>query len=84
MRHMQEIHAYETRACEMQVYEMYATGTRPSKPRPLPLRKDRSNIALSVRAKAGRYGASYALGHYDTSFFGLTFFIGLLLQLPLV
>jgi hypothetical protein len=51
------------------------TGTRPSKPRPLPLRKDRSNIALSVRAKAGRYGASYALGHYDTSFFGFTFFI---------
>jgi amino acid transporter len=38
-------------------------------------------IALSVKAKAGRHSASYALGHYDTSFSGwggFTFFIGLL------
>lgn len=38
-------------------------------------------IALSVKAQAGRHGASYALGHYDTSFSGwggFTFFIGLL------
>jgi len=39
-------------------------------------------IALAVRAKAGRHDASYALGHYDTSFSGwgsgFTFFIGLL------
>lgn len=38
-------------------------------------------IALSVSAKAGRHSASYALGHYDTSFAGwggFTFFIGLL------
>ena len=27
-------------------------------------------IALSVRADAGRHSASYALGHYDTSFSG--------------
>ncbi|KAK7705050.1 hypothetical protein SLS57_010247 [Botryosphaeria dothidea] len=38
-------------------------------------------IALSVSAKEGRHSASYALGHYDTSFSGwgsFTFFIGLL------
>ncbi|KAK5199841.1 hypothetical protein LTR92_000382 [Exophiala xenobiotica] len=38
-------------------------------------------IALSVKADAGRHSASYALGHYDTSFAGwggFTFFIGLL------
>jgi amino acid transporter len=38
-------------------------------------------IALSVKARAGRHSASYALGHYDTSFSGwggFTFFIGLL------
>ena len=38
-------------------------------------------VALSVKAKAGRHSASYALGHYDTSFSGwggFTFFIGLL------
>ncbi|GME43512.1 putative amino acid protein [Neofusicoccum parvum] len=38
-------------------------------------------IALSVAAKSGRHSASYALGHYDTSFAGwggFTFFIGLL------
>ncbi|KAL5315855.1 hypothetical protein ACEPPN_016728 [Leptodophora sp. 'Broadleaf-Isolate-01'] len=38
-------------------------------------------IALSVKADVGRHSASYALGHYDTSFSGwggFTFFIGLL------
>lgn len=38
-------------------------------------------IAMSVKANAGRHSASYALGHYDTSFSGwggFTFFIGLL------
>ncbi|RVX75136.1 hypothetical protein B0A52_01413 [Exophiala mesophila] len=38
-------------------------------------------IALSVKAQAGRHSASFALGHYDTSFSGwggFTFFIGLL------
>lgn len=39
-------------------------------------------IAVSVRAKEGRHSASYALGHYDSSFSGwgpgFTFFIGLL------
>ncbi|KAE8449597.1 hypothetical protein EG329_007927 [Mollisiaceae sp. DMI_Dod_QoI] len=38
-------------------------------------------IALSVKADVGRHSASYALGHYDTSFAGwggFTFFIGLL------
>lgn len=38
-------------------------------------------IALSVKADIGRHSASYALGHYDTSFSGwggFTFFIGLL------
>lgn len=38
-------------------------------------------IALSVKAEVGRHSASYALGHYDTSFSGwggFTFFIGLL------
>ena len=39
-------------------------------------------IAVSVRAKQGRHSASYALGHYDSSFSGwgpgFTFFIGLL------
>lgn len=38
-------------------------------------------IALSVKADVGRHSASYALGHYDSSFSGwggFTFFIGLL------
>ncbi|GAD95857.1 amino acid permease, putative [Paecilomyces variotii No. 5] len=38
-------------------------------------------IALSVKADVGRHSASWALGHYDTSFSGwggFTFFIGLL------
>ena len=38
-------------------------------------------IALSVRADIGRHSASYALGHYDTSFSGwegFTFFVSLL------
>jgi amino acid transporter len=39
-------------------------------------------LALSIRAQEGRHSASYALGHYDSSFSGwgpgFTFFIGLL------
>ena len=38
-------------------------------------------LGLSIKAGAGRHSASYALGHYDTSFSGwggFTFFIGLL------
>jgi amino acid transporter len=38
-------------------------------------------IALAAKADVGRHSASYALGHYDTSFSGyggFTFFIGLL------
>ncbi|KAL5375907.1 hypothetical protein DPSP01_010900 [Paraphaeosphaeria sporulosa] len=39
-------------------------------------------IGVVVQAKSGRHAASYALGHYDTSFSGwgpgFTFFIGLL------